>query len=109
MRELSETLGALIDIANHVVTRHGLTLGGDIVNNQFAQIAQEVRDAVRRPAEDVRCTNAAMAMTIVLEAYRDSDREELGQPWLMIAGALLPMLRVDAWRALNYEKEARAN
>jgi hypothetical protein len=106
MRELSKTLGALIDIANHVVTRHGLTLGGDIVNNQFAEVAAEVRAADARPCEGIRCTNAAFAMVIALEAYRDGDRDP-GSPWLMIAGALLPILRADAWRALNDEKTAR--
>lgn len=107
MRELSKTLTALIDVANHVVTRHGLTLGGRIVDSPFAQLAAEVRAADARPCEGVRCTNAALAMVIALEAYRDSDREDFGAPWLMIAGALLPMLRADAWRALNDEKGAR--
>lgn len=106
MRELSKTLTALIDIAGNVVTRHGLTLGGDIVSGTFAELAAEVRAADARPAEGVRCTNAALAMTIALEAFRDSDREDFGMPWLMIAGALLPMLRADAWRALNQEKGA---
>lgn len=108
MRELSKTLGALIDIANHVVTRHGLTLGGDIVNNHFAEVAAEIRAADSRPAEGIRCTNAALAMVIALEAYRDGERDP-GSPWLMIAGALLPILRTDAWRALNDEKEARGS
>ncbi|KRR25941.1 hypothetical protein [Bradyrhizobium retamae] len=106
MRELSKTLGALIDIASHVVTRHGLTLAGNIVSGQFAEVAAEVRAADARPSEGIRCTNAALAMVIALEAYRDGDRDP-GSPWLMIAGALLPILRADAWRALNDEKEAR--
>jgi len=108
MRELSKTLGALIDIANHVVTRHGLTLGGNIVDDHFAQIAAEVRAADARPSEGIRCTNAALVMVIALEAYRDGDRDA-ASPWLMIAGTLLPMLRSDAWRALNDEKEARGS
>jgi len=108
MRELSKTLGALIDIANQVVTRHGLTLGGHIVSGPFAEIAAEIRAADARPSEGIRCTNAAFAMVIALEAYRDGERDP-GSPWLMIAGALLPLLRADAWRALNDEKEARAS
>lgn len=108
MRELSKTLTALIEIAGNVVTRHGLTLAGNIVSGEFAAIAAEVRAADQRPAEGVRCTNAALAMVIALEAYRAGERDA-GSPWLMIAGALLPMLRADAWRALNQEKEARAN
>ena len=107
MREISKTLGALIDIANQVVTRHGLTLGGNIVSGHFAEIAAEVRAADARPCEGIRRTNAAFAMVIALESYRDSDREDFGSPWLMIAGALLPILRADAWRALNDEKGVR--
>jgi len=106
MRELSKTLGALIDIAGNVITRHGLTLAGNIVSGEFAEVAAEVRAADARPSEGIRCTNAALAMVIALEAYRDGERDP-GSPWLMIAGALLPILRADAWRALNDEKTAR--
>lgn len=106
MRELSKTLTDLITVAGNVVSRHGLSLGGNIVDDRFTIIAQEVRAADARPAEGVRCTNAALAMVIALEAYRDGDRIP-GAPWLMVAGCLLPILREDAWRAFNDEKEAR--
>jgi hypothetical protein len=94
-RELSKVLTELIQITSDVITRHGLTLGGNIVSGHFAEVAAEIRAADQRPAEGVRCTNAALAMVIALEAYRDSDRDA-GSPWLMIAGALLPMLRADS-------------
>ncbi|HYD66128.1 hypothetical protein [Azospirillum sp.] len=108
MRELSKTLTELITISGNVVTRHGLSLAGNIVDDRFITVAQEVRAADARPAEGVRCTNAALAMVIALEAYRDGERDP-GAPWLMVAGCLLPMLRADAWRALNDEKQARGS
>jgi hypothetical protein len=113
MRELSKTLTELIDVANHVVTRHGLTLGGDIVSGKFGILAAEVREADARPAEAVRTTRAAMMMVFALEGFREtggaSGERDLENQWLMLAGATLPLLRVDAWVAFNNEKAARAS
>jgi hypothetical protein len=113
MRELSKTLTELVDVANHVITRHGLTLGGDIVSGKFGQLAAEVRDAEARPAEGVRTTRAAMMMVFALEGFRETGRDggerNLENQWLMLAGAVLPLLRVEAWVAFNNEKAARAS
>ncbi len=111
MRELSKTLTELIDVANHVVTRHGLRLGGDIVSDKFGTLAAEVREADARPAEAVRTTRAAMMMVFCLEGFRETGgaARDLENQWLMLAGAVLPLLRVEAWMAFNNEKNAGAS
>lgn len=106
MRELSKTLTDLREIAIHVVTRHGLMIGGNIVEDRFSLIAEEVRAADARPSEGVRRTYNALIVVIALEGYRAGDRDGLSH-FLMVAGQMLEPLRADAWRALNDEKGAR--
>lgn len=104
-RPLSQTLTDLITLANEVITRprgaSGLNAGG-----HFEQLAAEVRHAESAPAENIRTTRAAMIMVFALEEFRGGE-QEAGSPWLMLAGTALPLLRVEAWVALNNEKQAR--
>lgn len=110
MRPLSATLNDLIGFAEKTVTRPSMFAG--TLDAQFAALAAEVRQADARPAEHVRTTRAALVMVNVLEGFfegdRDPDAAHVKNPWLMLAGATLPLLRVDAWRAFNNEKRARA-
>jgi hypothetical protein len=110
MRPLSETLGDLIVLAEQTVTKPSRYLRPADVE-AFAAIAVEVREAEARPAEDVRTTRAAVMMVNAIEEFLASGQgsENLSNPWLMLAGATLPLLRVDAWRAFNNEKQARAD
>jgi len=101
MRPLSECLTALIREADVLIrqpqqVRH---------TPAFAALAAEIRDWERRPAEGVRCTRAALVMLHAIEGYFETGGEK-GNPWLMLAGATLPLLRVDAWLALNDERNA---
>lgn len=108
MRPLSATLNDLTGIAEQTVTKPSRYLS-DAGKEVFAGIVAEVRAAEARPAEDVRTTSAALMMVLALEEFyaAGAASENLSNPWLMIAGSLLPLLRVDAWRAFNNEKQAR--
>lgn len=103
MRALSAVLTELIVFADSVVTRPQSHHGN---SEQFAALASEVRHAAALPAESVRTTQAAMVIVIAIEEFRQSG-EEPGSRWLMLVGATLPLLRSEAWLALNNEKEAR--
>lgn len=105
MRPLSQTLTDLITVASDVVTRRGTQL---VAGSHFALLASEVRQAEVRPAEDVRTTRAAVIMVLALEEFAAGPMDT-GSPWLMLAGNVLPLLRVDAWRAMNQEKAARGS
>jgi hypothetical protein len=103
MRPLSQTLTDLITVANDTVTRRGMQ---NVIGGHFALLADEIRQAEARPAENIRTTRAAMIMVFALEEFADGPHDA-GSPWLMLAGTTLPLLRVDAWRALQNEKQAR--
>lgn len=111
MRPLSETLTDLIVLAEDSVTRPSRYVAGSALYARLAAIAGEVREAEARPAENIRTTTAAMIMVMALEEFyaAGAANENLSNPWLMLAGATLPLLRVDAWRAFNNEKQARAD
>lgn len=112
MRPLSATLTDLIGLAEQTVTKPTRYPGGGQASAQtFAMVAAEVREAEARPAEDVRTTTSALIMVLALEEFYAGGAysESASTPWLMLAGATLPLLRVDAWRAFNNEKQARAD
>lgn len=106
MRPLSETLTDLIVLAEAVVSRpRSMAVAKDVT--PLPTLAAEIRRAAELPAEDVRTTQAALIMAIALKEFFDGDREP-GSQWLGVAGVVLPLLRVEAWAALNNEKAARA-
>lgn len=105
IKPLYTTLCNLIVLTERVVTRPNFDRAA--IRQQLADIASEVRAADARPAEDERVTQAAMVMIISLEQLRDeADRAALS-PWSMIAGAMLPLLRDDAYTALQQERGVR--
>ncbi|MBR1150124.1 hypothetical protein JQ575_05620 [Bradyrhizobium sp. JYMT SZCCT0428] len=110
MRPLSQTLNDLIGFAEETVTRPN-RYSGHALGARFGELAAEIRGADARPAEAVRTTRAAMVMVYALEGFYAGEPEagsrSLESPWLMLAGAALPLLRVEAWIAFNNEKAAR--
>ncbi len=52
-----------------------------------------------------------MMMVFCLEGFRETGgaARDLENQWLMLAGATLPLLRVEAWVAFNNEKNAGAS
>lgn len=105
MRSLSECLSLLLGIAQDLVTKPQMITH---LPSAFDTLAAEIRHADTLPAEGPRATRAALMMLLAIEAYFAGPREP-GSPWLMLAGSLLPLLRVDAWLAFNSEKAARAS
>jgi len=104
MKPLSQNLTELIVFTEEVVTKparhHGLA-----ADLRFPVLAQEIRDADRRPAEGVRCTHAGMAIIASIEGFFAGDMDS-GSRWLAAIGALLPALRVEAWQQVRNEKAA---
>jgi hypothetical protein len=103
MRALSATLYDLIGFAQSVVTQPRMEHG---YADLFWTLASEVRRHDALPAEGIRTTRAAMVVVIAIEEFKNSG-EEPGSRWLMLVGATLPLLRSEAWLAMNNEKEAR--
>ncbi|UPT93922.1 hypothetical protein J4G48_0031935 [Bradyrhizobium barranii subsp. apii] len=103
MRPLSQTLTELIGFTEELLTRparhHGLA-----ADTRLAVLAREIRDADRRPAEGIRCTASGFAILACTEAFFAGEMDP-GSRWLSAIGALLPILRVEAWQALRNEKE----
>ncbi|CUT12510.1 hypothetical protein BF49_3590 [Bradyrhizobium sp.] len=106
MRPLSQTLTDLIGFTEELLTRparhHGLA-----ADTRFAALAQEVRDSDRRPAEGIRCTASGVAIIACTEAFFGGEMDP-GSRWLSAIGALLPILRTEAWQALRNEKDVAA-
>jgi hypothetical protein len=102
---LSKTLNELIGFTEEVITRPN-RYSGHALDARFAPIAASVRHADALPAESVRTTRAGVVVVTVLEAFFAGDREPHSQ-LLGLAGAALPWLRAEAFRALRNEQEAR--
>lgn len=102
MRPISETLKILIATAEDLVLRP--QKGAALMQSPFPELAAEIRRLDLQPAEGVRTTAAAMVMTIALEQFATGHAHDKGSPWLMIAGATLPILRAEAYVAMMNER-----
>jgi hypothetical protein len=104
MRPLSQTLIELIGFTEELLTKparhHGLA-----ADTRFPVLAQEVRDADKRPSEGLRCTASGVAIVACTEAFFAGEMDP-GSRWLAAIGALLPILRGEAWQATRNEKDA---
>ncbi|MBR0855641.1 hypothetical protein [Bradyrhizobium liaoningense] len=104
MRPLSQALTELIGFTEELLTKparhHGMA-----TDTRFAVLAQEIRDADRRPAEGIRAMGSGIAIVACIEAFFAGEMDP-GSRWLAAIGALLPILRSEAWQALRTEKEA---
>lgn len=104
MRTWSSTLSNLIVLVEEVITRP--MSDNPFAGETFAVLSDEVRRADARPAEDVRTTRAALMMITAIEAFRSGERDA-SSPWLMVIGAVLPLLRGDAFVALRQERQQK--
>lgn len=104
IRPLSQTLTELITIAESMVTR--ARYAAPMPAGHFTVLAAEVREAEQRPAEGKRATYGAIVIVNAIEAFHATGSEQ-GSPWQMLIGTALPLLRTDAWIALNQEKAAQ--
>ncbi|TYL80158.1 hypothetical protein [Bradyrhizobium cytisi] len=104
MRPLSQTLTELIGFTEEMLTKparhHGLA-----AETRFPLLAQEIRDADKRPSEGIRATSSGIAIVACPEAYFAGEMDPTSR-WLAAIGGLLPLLRGEAWQALRNEKEA---
>lgn len=104
MRPLSQTLTELIGFTEEVVTKPARYHGIPGVTG-LLDLAREIRDADRRPAEGFRTTASGLAIVACLEAFFAGAMDP-GSRWLSAIGALLPILRTEAWQALRNERDA---
>ena len=105
MRPISETLKILIATAEDLVLRP--QKGPALMQTTFPELAAEIRKLDLQPAEGVRTTAAAIVMITALEQFAIGHAHDKGSPWLMIAGATLPILRTEAYVAMMSERAAQ--
>jgi hypothetical protein len=103
MKPLSEHLTTLILMAEDVIRRPNQLLAR--LPAAFEELAAEIRHADQKPAESVRTTRAAVIMVTAIEAFFVEPKTD--HHWQMVIGAMLPLLRIDAFRAFENEREAR--
>lgn len=103
MRPLSQSLNALIMVVEETLMRPARyqSIARDPA---FPVLAAEIRRIDAQPADQVRCTRAAMAAIHLLEAFYACDALEATSPWLSAVGAVLPLLRGEAFQALRNER-----
>lgn len=103
MRTLVQALNALILVVEETLTKPARyqSIARDPA---FSVLAAEIRAHDARPAEQLRCTHAAMAAVHLLEAFYACETLEADSPWLSPIGAVLPQLRGEAWQAFRNEK-----
>lgn len=102
MKPLSQTLTEMIGFTEEVLIRPARHYGL-AADPRFAQLAHEIRAADRRPAESIRCTHAGIAIVAAMEGFFAGEMDP-GSRWLSAIGALLPILRGEAWQALRNER-----
>ena len=107
MKPLSQILSNLIVLAEEVITRPNIDRFA--FGERLADLAQAVRHAAARPAEDIRTTSAALVMITALEEYRYAHPGIDTSRWLMLAGCALPLLRADAFTAFVNEREQKGD
>lgn len=106
MRSWSATLSSLIVMVEEIITRPNSDR--PFSGEAFATLSVDVRRADARPAEDIRATRAAVVTVTAIEAFRAGDRAATS-PWLMVVGAMLPLLRDEAFVALRSEQQIKGS
>lgn len=107
-KPISAILSSLIVIAEQTIIRPQSALCSGHPYDRIAELGAEVREAHARITEGEPTTAAAMVMITTLEQFLIHRGEGLGAAWLSIAGATLPLLRVETFKAFSNEKLARA-
>jgi hypothetical protein len=103
MRPLSELLTVLIATSEDIIRRPRAV--PTQLPQSFHELAHEIRQHDKQSVEGKRCTSAAIIMLLAIEEFMAGPHDTT--PWHMMVGATLPLLRVDAWNAMNAEREAR--
>jgi hypothetical protein len=103
MRSTHDSLMILLATAEDIVRRGQWPA---VLPPVFFELAADIRRIDAQPAEAERVTAAAVMMIIAIEKFFAGPHEK-SSPWLMLAGTILPLLRIEAWLAMNIEREAR--
>lgn len=101
MRPLSGALSILIATAEDVMRRPQ-----DLPSRlpeEFGELATEIRRYDAQPSEGIRCTQGAVIMVTAIEAFFGVGTYH----WQMLIGAVLPILKQEAWQAMKNEKASR--
>ncbi|WP_316172445.1 hypothetical protein [Bradyrhizobium sp. SZCCHNRI2049] len=100
MKPLSKHMEDLTRIAGDALTRAPRPLS----EADWATLA-EIRRIDALPAETVRHTHAPMAMIAALEGLQQTDGQAPdATPWLVLIGAILPVLKAEAFKQLCAER-----
>lgn len=102
MRPLSQALLALITCAEDIVVRPA-TLP-QRPSASFFELCSEIEFADDKPAEFERTTSAAMVMIPAIKNF--FAQAKVDHHWQMVVGALLPLLRIDAYQQFQHERES---
>jgi hypothetical protein len=107
-KPVSAILSNLIVLAEEFVVKPRIVLGSAALHQRLMSIGEDVRAADARLQEGGPTTAAGMVMVSALEQYLQAD-EPLRGMWLIVAGALLPLLRTETFKAITNERTARAS
>lgn len=105
---VSGILSNLIVLAEEFVTKPQAALGSSRLAENLAAIGEDVRAADDGMQEGGPTTSSGVVMVTALEQYLLMP-EPLRGMWLIIAGATLPLLRAETFKALANERTARAS
>lgn len=107
-KSVSSILSSLIVLAEEFVTKPQIVLGSAHLHQRLMSIGEDVRAADDRMQEGGPTTASGMVMVSALEQYLLAE-EPLRGMWLIVAGALLPLLRIETFKAITNERTARAS
>lgn len=100
MKPLSRHMEDLIRIADATLRAPRPLSEGDAVT------LAEIRRIDQLPAETTRHTHAPMAMIAAIEGLQQTDGQAPdATPWLVLIGAVLPVLKAEGFRQLCAERE----
>jgi hypothetical protein len=103
MKALSEHLTMLTITAEDIMRRPIHALPSKL-GSEFEHTASEIRRFDASPSEGIRSTRAGVIMCTAIEAFFAGEAGD--HHWQMVIGAVLPLVRREAFQALKNEKEA---
>ncbi len=106
-KPVSGILSNLIVLAEEIVTRPSIVLTSPRTQERVALLSVDVREADAQMYEGEPTTSSGVVMIMALEQYLIHEGKGLAPMWLALAGAALPLLREEAFKALTNEREAR--
>lgn len=106
-KPISGILSSLIVVAEEIITRPSIVLQSPRTQERVALLSVDVREADDQLYEGEPTTSSGLVMITALEQYLIHQGKGLAGMWLVLAGAALPLLREEAFKALENEREAR--